>query len=105
MCDYAATLSPKACRLPSLQHCTCWHTRTQVAARACSVRMDGMRCIRWQVTYAVIDPHVMAVSPSPLIAERTVAVHVLTDKPLTQAYLEYPTSFYPTSTPVRCSTM
>ena len=36
----------------------------------------------------MIDPHVMAVSPSPLIAERTVAVHVLTDKPLTQAYLE-----------------
>ena len=40
------------------------------------------------MTYAVIDPHVMAVSSSPLIVERTVAVHVLTDKPLTQAYLE-----------------
>ena len=73
--------------------------------RACSVRMEGMRCIRYQVTYAVIDPHVMAVSSSPLIVERTVAVHVLTDKPLTQAYPEYPASFYPTSTPVCCSTM
>ena len=53
----------------------------------------------------MIDPHVMAVSSSPLIVERTVAVHVLTDKPLTQAYREYPASFYPTSTPVCCSTM
>ena len=69
--------------------------------------MEGMRCIRYQVTYAVIDPHVMAVSSSPLIVERTVAVHVLTDKPLTQAYPEYPTSFYPASTlgaAVPCST-